>query len=1085
MSDLSDKVHISRSAPPLASMDFAQLLAEGLAACQGLASDTWTDYNEHDPGVTILEQVCYAITDLGFRAAYPVADTLAEQSHKWQQKFSTLYPGKRILTCNALTILDYRKLIIDQALSAKWANFKNVWLQPVRNHQEGILGLYTMQVEVRDPSINSDTLVQQLRNAYLGHRNVAEDLEGQPAIMSLSPVVVSATVDIAPQADPNACMAAIVFNLQDMLVPFVAVQSVGSAMRQGQTPDQIYDGPPLKLGLIDDACLQPLRTSLALSEVSGAMLAASGVQGVNALQVQMNGASLSATSAMTVPSGQVPRLTPSVYGSLAGTAITLRCQGVTAQINWSVVERMVAQRLAALVDYAALAAPDPQEHSYNSARDATYKNIAEYFSIQRQLPAIYGVGSNGVMLAQPQSQADVTAGTQRVAQAKQLKAYLLFFEQTLSDCLAQMANSGRLFSIDPTLERSYFFQSLVHAHEGPPDMVEVLRGPRPQPAPPSPPSPPEVVRYVIHLSDRQDSDVLLFRSPEYATMREAIAIQMQMLEVGTRASNYRVRSLPAAQYQLLLDGPAGDVIGFGGQRFAQADQAQQAVAQLTAFMEALAQDKTLRARHLTIEERGNRGVRLIDAHGVVLLDANRLSAAGQERWISMLLQCGVHADRYVVQERRGDRWCLALRDVQGRTFASGEQDFASRQEAEQQIGTLVALVNSLCCDAGALARHLQRLPLAPVLPVPLQPGSGKADARVLHYLAGWDKAVCEFDPYPQRRNRFLNHLLARFCERFDDRMLAKLDPRPSGEHNAIDTDIVNWKNQFLALYATPSPVEPDLLDADRSLSDWLGGGRSRGAEKEYRSGPSSRIALLLGIGGDGTAGPAQFQYVDPTSDGAAAHAASLAALGPAFNFRSSDPALMQALLRHGTNPANYSIDGPGQDGLHRIRFRWPDSGEQSIVHSTTGKQAAEAAVAAMCAHLAAYPHEKGRIYSGESLHAVEHVLLRSPAASEHGADFYSHKVSVVLPDWPARFQNHAFRAFTWRTAVENFPSHVGLHVHWLNAPTMQQFLQLHGDWVDSQLSAPGAAHRPLTLSATGPHKALADFLFQLQEGNCQ
>src|SRR5262249_24576430 len=54
-----------------ASMDYARLREEGLALLGRLAGAQWTDFNTHDPGITILEQLCYAITDLGYRTAYP------------------------------------------------------------------------------------------------------------------------------------------------------------------------------------------------------------------------------------------------------------------------------------------------------------------------------------------------------------------------------------------------------------------------------------------------------------------------------------------------------------------------------------------------------------------------------------------------------------------------------------------------------------------------------------------------------------------------------------------------------------------------------------------------------------------------------------------------------------------------------------------------------------------------------------------------------------------------------------------------------------------------------------------------------
>ena len=40
------------------------------------AGHRWTDHNAHDPGVTLLEALCYALTDLGYRAGHRVEDLL-------------------------------------------------------------------------------------------------------------------------------------------------------------------------------------------------------------------------------------------------------------------------------------------------------------------------------------------------------------------------------------------------------------------------------------------------------------------------------------------------------------------------------------------------------------------------------------------------------------------------------------------------------------------------------------------------------------------------------------------------------------------------------------------------------------------------------------------------------------------------------------------------------------------------------------------------------------------------------------------------------------------------------------------------
>jgi hypothetical protein len=92
--------------------DFQWLRKEGLNYIESLGSDLWTDYNVHDPGITILEALCYAITELGYRADFPIKDLLTEADGKIGNT-QAFYTAKNILTCNALTINDYRKLLVD------------------------------------------------------------------------------------------------------------------------------------------------------------------------------------------------------------------------------------------------------------------------------------------------------------------------------------------------------------------------------------------------------------------------------------------------------------------------------------------------------------------------------------------------------------------------------------------------------------------------------------------------------------------------------------------------------------------------------------------------------------------------------------------------------------------------------------------------------------------------------------------------------------------------------------------------------------------------------------------------------------
>lgn len=97
-----------------AGQDYDFLRAEGIRLIEQLGSKLWTDYNIHDPGITILEAICYAITDISYRASFEVKDLLAvEKPDVFNADEQALFTAREIMTTAPWTVNDYRKLLID------------------------------------------------------------------------------------------------------------------------------------------------------------------------------------------------------------------------------------------------------------------------------------------------------------------------------------------------------------------------------------------------------------------------------------------------------------------------------------------------------------------------------------------------------------------------------------------------------------------------------------------------------------------------------------------------------------------------------------------------------------------------------------------------------------------------------------------------------------------------------------------------------------------------------------------------------------------------------------------------------------
>jgi hypothetical protein len=104
------------------------------------------------------------------------------------------------------------------------------------------------------------------------------------------------------------------------------------------------------------------------------------------------------------------------------------------------------------VDEAARRSSQPvvDPHAASRARQGRYRDTMFYHSLQHLFPVVYGIGTNGL---------GKHPSPERIASARQLKAYLLFFEQVLANYLAQLANVSGFFAFD-VLDQTYYHQPL-------------------------------------------------------------------------------------------------------------------------------------------------------------------------------------------------------------------------------------------------------------------------------------------------------------------------------------------------------------------------------------------------------------------------------------------------------------------------------------------------------------------------------------------------------------------------------------------------------------------------------------------------
>ncbi len=238
-------------------LDFGKLRSEGISYLGELSGKIWTDHNVHDPGITILEVLCYALIDLGYRTNIPIVDLLAPPDESKDEPGSFFSPAQ-ILSNNPLTITDYRKLLIDID------EVNNAWLEvatdikaddlcreeeqpqdpillramvthtPTRKKDECcktyLNGIYRVYIDLDqkldklfsgDPDGRKDyedKVKDKISSVLAAHRNLCEDFL-EPILLEKAEIGVCANIELEDYADADTVYLALTERLQYFLSP--------------------------------------------------------------------------------------------------------------------------------------------------------------------------------------------------------------------------------------------------------------------------------------------------------------------------------------------------------------------------------------------------------------------------------------------------------------------------------------------------------------------------------------------------------------------------------------------------------------------------------------------------------------------------------------------------------------------------------------------------------------------------------------------------------------------------------------------------------------------------------------------------
>jgi len=471
-------------------MRFEELRRLGIQYISEFSGEVWTDHNLHDPGITILEALCYALTDLGYRTQIDIAELLAPAAPLQQD--DNFYTPAEILTCNPLTINDYRKMLVDIT------GVRNAWLEPAReqeaalylNCKDGAIdyspaggppqcegrsvelppsaqeiklnGLYNVYLDL-DPVLTGGSagdachsggdatgaILQEVKRRLQSHRNLCEDFMNL-VVLEDEQVGVCADIELTPTANPDDVLIKMYEAIELFLSPRIRFYSLPEMLLSGKSMEEIFAGRPYTLdshGFVDTAELEAaeLPQVLRASDFYRVIMNIEGVRAIKGLYL----ASFSEGEPRTTE--QAWSLQLMAHHRPVFSPEISRFKFHKGALRLGADASLATERFKKrLLDFQKNKLPNElldRAIPYGQHR----KDLPDYLSIQHEFPLTYRIGAGQM----PESATEV-----RKVQALQLKGYLAFYDQLLADYLSQLGHFRQLLSWND--QQQTYFPRPVH-----------------------------------------------------------------------------------------------------------------------------------------------------------------------------------------------------------------------------------------------------------------------------------------------------------------------------------------------------------------------------------------------------------------------------------------------------------------------------------------------------------------------------------------------------------------------------------------------------------------------------------------------
>lgn len=381
--------------------DYKYLRQFGMELIQELSGSAWTNLNHSDPGVTILEQVVYAMTELGYCSSFPIEDILTEEDNKIRYT-NQFYKADELFNKTPIAVSEYKTYIktISQSILA-------VGCKTFNSSKDFVNGAYSFYLCLMSDQKDSDNLALEVYFELNKIRGLCE-IFVLPTIVHTTGYTIQGTLVLKY----NKAGERLIGDISNAISKFIA-QKWEDYFDNGELKNE---GESLRINAYDfGQCVADINNISALRDV--AIIKPDGTR-EDYLSINVN--------------------------SFGFIDIAKSVQSGTLQVVYENTEVILNDDWNSGDTNSIAKGPAERNELHGS-----YRDIADYFSIQETFPALYKVGTHS---------AEDSKNNYETALSRQFRGYLLMIDQIMSNQFAQLSHISDLFSFNAINTANYSVQ---------------------------------------------------------------------------------------------------------------------------------------------------------------------------------------------------------------------------------------------------------------------------------------------------------------------------------------------------------------------------------------------------------------------------------------------------------------------------------------------------------------------------------------------------------------------------------------------------------------------------------------------------